>query len=100
MMNAELAAFYGVAGPTGNAFERVDLDGRYHSGLLTHGSVTAPRARTYETSPVHRGMFVRGTLLCGVVPNVPEGLEVTSIRPDRVKISIGRAPETPEASDG
>jgi hypothetical protein len=82
MMNAELAAFYGVTGPTGDTFERVDLDGRYHTGLLTHGSVTAPRARTYETSPVHRGMFVRGTLLCGVVPNVPEGLEVTTPPPD------------------
>jgi hypothetical protein len=30
----------------------------------------------------------------------PEGLEVTSIRPDRVKISIGRAPEAPAPAGG
>jgi hypothetical protein len=83
MMNAELASFYGVeGGPTGDAFERVELDPLYHTGLLTQASVTATRARTYETSPVHRGMFIRGTIMCGVVPNVPEGLEITLPEPD------------------
>lgn len=82
MMNRQLADYYGVSGPTGDTFERVPLDGTYHSGILTQGSVLATRARAYETSPIHRGMFVRGTLLCGDVPDVPEGLEVTPPPPD------------------
>jgi len=93
MMNAELAEYYGVEGPTGEAMERVELDGRYHSGMLTHGSVLAPRSRYYETSPIHRGMFVRGTLLCGVVPDVPEGLEVTPPDPDPTKTTRERLAE-------
>ncbi|MEM9072720.1 MAG: DUF1592 domain-containing protein [Myxococcota bacterium] len=82
MMNRELAEYYGVSGPTGDAFERVELDPGHHSGLLTQGSVMATRARTYESSPIHRGMFVRGTLMCGVVRDVPEGLEVDPPDPD------------------
>lgn len=82
MMNADLAAYYGLSGPTGEAFERVDLDSAYHSGLLTHGSSTATRARLYETSPVHRGMFVRGNIMCGHIPDLPEGLEVVLPEPD------------------
>ena len=42
----------------------------------------ATRARSYESSPVHRGMFVRGNLLCGIVPDVPENLEVDPPDPD------------------
>ncbi len=82
MMNAELAAYYGVDGPTGDTFERVALDPAFHSGLLTQGSMMATRARSYESSPVHRGMFVRGNLLCGIVPDVPENLEVDPPDPD------------------
>lgn len=82
MMNAELAEYYGVEGPAGDTFERVDLDPAYHSGLLTQGSLMATRARSYESSPVHRGMFVRGNLLCGIVPDVPENLEVDPPDPD------------------
>ena len=82
MMNAELAAYYGVDGPTVDSFERVALDPEHHAGLLTHGSFLATRARSYESSPVHRGMFVRGTLLCGIVPDVPENLEVDPPDPD------------------
>lgn len=82
MMNAELAAYYGVEGPSGDAFERVPLDPAHHAGLLTQGSLMATRARSYESSPVHRGMFVRGNLLCGIVPDVPENLEVDPPDPD------------------
>jgi len=82
MMNADLADYYGVGGPSGDAFERVELDPQYHAGVLTQGSVLATRARTYETSPVHRGMFIRGNVMCGIIPDVPEGLEITLPPPD------------------
>ncbi len=82
MMNADLAAYYGVSGPAGDSFERVELDAQYHSGVLTQGGVLATRARTYETSPVHRGMFIRGNVMCGVIPDVPSGLDITLPDPD------------------
>lgn len=85
MMNARLATYYGIDEadrPAGDAFERVDLDGTYHAGLLTQGSLMATRARTYESSPIHRGMFIRGGVLCGQVPDLPEGIEVTAPDPD------------------
>ncbi|MEO0323924.1 MAG: DUF1588 domain-containing protein [Myxococcota bacterium] len=58
------------------------LDGAYHSGLLTQGSIAASRGRATGTDPVHRGMFVRGKLLCGDVPDVPEGLQLDAPDPD------------------
>ena len=82
MMNAQLAEYYGVSGPTGEAFERVELDPAHHAGLLTQGSTLATRARTYESSPIHRGMFIRGQVMCDIVPDVPEGIEVTPPDPD------------------
>ncbi len=82
MVNAELAAFYGIEAPAGEGFQRVELDPEHHAGLLTHGSLMATRARTYETSPIHRGMFVQAALLCGTVPRVPDGLLVEPPDPD------------------
>ena len=81
MADQALGSFYGLT-VTADEFVRVELDGDYHAGLLTQGALMASRARSYETSPIHRGMFVRGTLLCGIVPDVPEGLEVTPPDPD------------------
>ncbi|MEM7675922.1 MAG: DUF1592 domain-containing protein, partial [Myxococcota bacterium] len=81
-VDAELAEYYGIVPPAGEGFQQVSVDSAHHSGLLTQGALMASRARPYETSPVHRGMFVRGTLLCGIVPDVPEGLEVTPPDPD------------------
>ncbi len=75
MMNADTAAFYGVKnGPTGSAFQRVDLDPTQRAGLLTQPSLLALNAHVDQTSPVHRGKFVRERLLCEPInpppPNV------------------------------
>lgn len=82
MMNRELAAYYGVEGPAGDAFERVELDGSRAAGILTQASFLATRAKSFETSPVHRGMFVRAGLLCGTVPPPPEGVRPIAPDPD------------------
>ncbi len=82
MMNQELATYYGVSGAQGTAFERVDLDPNHHAGLLTQGALLAARARPYETSPIHRGIFIRDRVMCGSVPDVPEGLDTTPPDPD------------------
>ncbi len=82
MMNQELAAYYGVSGAQGTTFERVALDPNHHAGLLTQGALLAARARAYETSPIHRGIFIRDRVMCGQVPDVPEGLDTTPPDPD------------------
>lgn len=79
-MNAELAAFYGVSqGPgaeLGAAFARVDLDPAQRAGFLTHASVLASLAKPNQSSPVHRGKFIRERLLCEIVPPPPNNIEI------------------------
>jgi hypothetical protein len=86
MMNAELAAFYGVANPpSGEAFERVDLDPNERAGLLTQASLLAVNAKPNQSSPVHRGKFVREMLLCQLLPPPPNNVE---IKPPEVKPGV------------
>lgn len=82
MMNGALSEYYGIGDVSGDEFVRVPLDARYHSGFITHGSVTATRGRSNSTAPVQRGMFVRAKLLCGRILDVPEGLELEAPDPD------------------
>lgn len=82
MMNGALSEYYRQGDVSGDEFVRVPLDGRYHSGFITQGSITATRGRSDSTDPVHRGMFVRAKLLCGMIPDVPEGLQIEAPDPD------------------
>ncbi len=93
MLNDELAAYYGVPLPGTDEFVRVDVDPAFHAGVLTQGAVLVSRDRPYETSPVHRGMFLRANLVCGDVPDVPEGLDVTPPDPDPSKTTRERLTE-------
>jgi hypothetical protein len=76
MMNAELAAFYGVTGPKGEAFEQVSLDPKQRAGLLTQASLLAVNAKPNQSSPVHRGKFVRERLLCQPLPPPPNNVNI------------------------
>lgn len=69
-MNAKLAAFYGVEGPSGSEFEKVQLSGE-RGGLLTQASFLASQAKPNQASPIHRGKFVREQLLCQPLPPPP-----------------------------
>jgi hypothetical protein len=83
MMNAELAAFYGLESPaSGEAFSRVELDSSERAGILTHASLLAVHAKPNQSSPVHRGKFVREMLLCQTLPPPPNNVE---IKPPEVK---------------
>ena len=75
-LDQRLADFYGIPGPSGEAFERVDLPGRA-SGLLSQGGLLALLAKPNQTSPIHRGKFVRERLLCDMLPPPPEGIVIT-----------------------
>jgi len=72
MMNAELAGFYGVSGPGGEAFEPVQLDPGRYAGFLTQAGLLAHHAKPDGSSPVHRGLFVRERLLCQIPPPPPD----------------------------
>ncbi len=76
-MNKPLADFYGVTGPTGDAFERVELDPTKRLGLLAQGSLMAAHANANQTSPVARGFFVRESILCTPPPPPPATIKVT-----------------------
>jgi hypothetical protein len=71
MMNAKLAAFYGVTGPTGDAFEKVALDPGQRAGVLTEGGLMATLSGPDQTSPVQRGVFVREQMFCQPLPPPP-----------------------------
>ncbi|WP_244923753.1 DUF1592 domain-containing protein [Enhygromyxa salina] len=87
MMNQELANFYGVDGPGGVEFTRVDLDPGKYAGFLTQPGLLALFAKPDRSSPIHRGKFVRETILCQVPPpppdNVPEPPSVDTTQTTR-----------------
>ena len=74
-LNAELGAIYGIDS-AGDSFERVELPAGQRSGLLTQASVLALHAKPDQSSPIHRGRFVREHLLCQTLPQPPAGLVV------------------------
>lgn len=77
MMNGELATFYGITdGPTGEAFERVAVDPTKRSGFLTQASLLAINAKENQSSPIHRGKFVRERLLCQMLPPPPNDIKI------------------------
>ena len=76
MMNADVAAFYGISGgPTGSAFVHVDLDPTQRAGLVTQPSILAVTAHADQTSPVLRGKFVRERLLCEPIAPPPPNVK-------------------------
>ncbi len=65
-----LAAFYGVAKPSGASFARVSLPpGRI--GYLTSGTFLSITAHAASTSPTRRGVYIMQNLLCRAVPPPP-----------------------------
>jgi hypothetical protein len=76
-----LATFYGLDPGTAQAdaegFQRVELDGTKHGGLLTQGSVLARWALPTSSSPIHRGVLVRERLLCQDLPPPPSNLDTS-----------------------
>jgi hypothetical protein len=72
-VNADLAKHYGVSGPTGPAYERIDMPGR--AGILTQGMLLSHDKPT-RTSIVRRGLKVRLDLLCEKVPAPPNNVQL------------------------
>jgi uncharacterized protein DUF1592/uncharacterized protein DUF1588/uncharacterized protein DUF1595/uncharacterized protein DUF1587/uncharacterized protein DUF1585 len=72
--NADLAKHYGLTGPIGGEFVKVDAPGR--AGVLTQGMMLA-RDKATRTSIVRRGLKVRLDLLCQLVPAPPPDVNLT-----------------------
>jgi hypothetical protein len=95
-MNQELAAFYGVSGPSSPTFEKVVLDARARAGVLTQAGFLASHAKADQTSPVRRGLFVREQLLCSAPPPPPANVNTLLPPPDpqattRERLSLHRS---------
>jgi len=72
--NADLAKHYGLTGPAGADFVKVDAPGR--AGVLTQGMMLA-RDKATRTSIVRRGLKVRLDVLCQLVPAPPPDVNLT-----------------------
>lgn len=79
-VNKTLAAHYGVSGVTTESFTKVSLDPTKRAGIFTQGAFLSALAKPNQTSPVHRGKFVREQLFCQSLPPPPDGLVI--IPPD------------------
>lgn len=75
-VDANLASFYGYPLPRASGFQRIELDPTRAFGLLTQGAFLATHAKPNQTSPVHRGQFVRARLFCSPPPPPPSDIVV------------------------
>lgn len=77
-VNDKLGTFYGVTG--GSDFAALERSDGTASGLLTLPALLARLSKPGESSPIHRGKFVREALLCQTLdpppPNIPRAPEV------------------------
>ena len=83
--NAALAKHYGLTGPTGSTYERVDAPGR--AGVLTQGMMLAHDKAT-RTSIVRRGLKIRTDVLCQIVPAPPPDVDLSSL--DKTATSVSQ----------
>ncbi|MGZ3474233.1 MAG: DUF1592 domain-containing protein [Polyangiales bacterium] len=75
-VDAKVAGFYGMDAPTTSGFVKVPLDPSKRAGILTQGSILAIKAKSNQSSPIHRGKFVREKLLCQMLPPPPADLVI------------------------
>ncbi|MFO0976641.1 MAG: DUF1592 domain-containing protein [Planctomycetaceae bacterium] len=81
MLNERLSVHYGVTGPQGSGFQRVQLPADSHrGGVMTQASVLKVTADGTRTSPVLRGVWVLHRML-GTPPSPPPP-DVPPIEPD------------------
>jgi hypothetical protein len=81
-LDGALATHYGVEGVTGDAFVPATLPAGQRAGILTSAAVMAAHSLEGESSPIHRGKFVREHVMCehippppGMIPDLPPPAE-------------------------
>jgi hypothetical protein len=83
VVNATLAAHYGVAAPQGDEWQVTSLDPTQRAGFLTQPGFLAAHAYAASSSPIARGAFVRTQLLCQELAPPPNVMfEVPAVDPN------------------
>ncbi|HEX2871172.1 MAG TPA: DUF1592 domain-containing protein [Polyangiaceae bacterium] len=99
-VNQELAAFYGLTGVTGDAFQKVALDPSTHrGGLLTQAGVMAGPIHSNNANPVVRGSFVVQKLMCQVIPKPTGDIAAMVTPPDPNSAATARQRYTTHSSN-
>ncbi len=70
-VNGRLASHYGIQGVSGAGFQKVQARSNHRGGLLTMASVLTLTSLPSRTSPVRRGAFVLGAMMCSEPPPAP-----------------------------
>lgn len=70
-----IASIYAMQ-PSGQGMSEYSMNPDERSGLLTHPAVMALLAYPSQSSPIHRGIFVRERLLCQKLPSPPDNLQI------------------------
>jgi hypothetical protein len=74
-MDDRLAEHYGLPSPGGSGFHRVTLATDQRGGLLRQAGILTVTSYPTRTSPVKRGKWVLGQLLCAEPPPPPPDVE-------------------------
>ncbi|MBC8069715.1 MAG: DUF1592 domain-containing protein, partial [Deltaproteobacteria bacterium] len=83
VVNEDLAKVYGIPGIVGPELRPYTFeDGSHRAGMLTSAGFLAVNSTKTQTSPTHRGRFVRIQLLCQEVPPPPAGVDTSLPEPD------------------
>jgi hypothetical protein len=82
-VNETLAAYYGIKGVTGAAFQQVPVDPQQRMGFLTQGGLLSVLGVNDGglNSLIYRGLFVRERLLCQPVPDPPPDAQAMNPMP-------------------
>jgi hypothetical protein len=72
--DARLAKLYGITGAPATGFAKLSLGTAPRMGLLTQASFLTLTSKNNGTSPVKRGKWVLGQLLCSEPPPPPPGV--------------------------
>ncbi|QDT64894.1 DUF1592 domain-containing protein [Calycomorphotria hydatis] len=82
MVNNRLADFYGIAGVTGDEFQRVRLAANSpRGGVLTHASVLSLTSDGTRQRPVHRGVWLSEAILGKSPPPPPPNVAALEPNP-------------------
>ncbi|HEV8244412.1 MAG TPA: DUF1588 domain-containing protein, partial [Polyangiaceae bacterium] len=73
-LNDSLATYYGITPPGSTGFVKVSLNNGQRAGVLTQGALMAMLAYEAQTSPIHRGKFVREHILCQEISPPPPSI--------------------------
>ncbi|CAN5428370.1 DUF1592 domain-containing protein [soil metagenome] len=73
-VNGPLAKLYGIPNVTGDAFQRVTLQGHQRGGVLSQAAILAVTSNPTRTSPTKRGKWVLENILGTPPPPPPPGV--------------------------